>query len=350
MYWFIKSMADWLLVKNPIVLEKVSKNGGNVMEFLNLEYVELIEKLVRKNLYMELSRERQQEIDNRIIQHVKNKSLYIEEKIGSELQGVEVVITDECKFYVNSELCNTDKYRGKITISRLFIVAMYQMFFEMDYSRIVIDGKGIDNIKDIMFHWSITCILEHELAHIYKGHLALIHKWGVQREYIDVQTLEWDADAFAATYLATLCTIGRKALQGDTTDFIVKMVCGAVHGMMFWQRKQEEFRKIETGNHLPIFYREMAMYSTMGDLLKNSEKLINYMQGYEMAFANFWREDKRKAFMYFSEAKDHVEWLYKVEDNWEKIKSELQPFSILPLEELTIEGFKRNLKGVNSVL
>lgn len=130
----------------------------------------------------------------------------------------------------------------------------------MDYSNIVSDGKNIDNIKMILFNMSMMCMFYHELAHIYRGHLGLYNVWkdegSLEQHCLDIQTLEWDADNYAATQMADWTTRVKKALLvDDRSDFAMKMACGAIHGMMYWQRQENDFCNISNKEHLPIFYR-----------------------------------------------------------------------------------------------
>lgn len=124
-----------------------------------------------------------------------------------------------------------------------------------------------------------------EFTHIYKGHLKLYNLWANEKEIkkhlLDIRTLEWDADNYAATRMAEwILRIRKEILPMDTTDFAMKIGVGAIHGMLYWQRQQTDFREISDRKHLPILYREITMLQCIGDF----DKIMLYVKEYEKEF------------------------------------------------------------------
>ena len=233
----------------------------------------------------------------------------------------------------------SSEYRGCIRCSRLFLIGTYQMFYAMDYNNILSDGKNVGNIKKMLFNMSMMCIFYHELSHIYKGHILLYSAWFKERtineHYLDIQTLEWDADNYAATQMADwVIRVRKELLFDDKSDFAMKIACGAIHGMMYWQRQNDDFYDVDNKEHPPIFYREMSMLKCIGDLCGNLEKMITYILGYEIEFNKLRGISTDEVKKYFEDSEEHSNHLKKVEQNWEIIKCQLEALSIFSLQEL----------------
>ena len=178
--------------------------------------------------------------DKILDEYVQQVSGYFEKEINSSIDGVEFLIVDEKSFSVKASL-GEEKHRGKIVFSRLIIVAMYEMFYSMDYKGIVVDGKNIEIIKEMLFKFALFSVLLHEMAHIYRGHVGLYGYWEkhnlIESHILDIQTLEWDADCMSATNIAKVINLRKKEILPDVTiDFITKIMCGAICGAMYWQR------------------------------------------------------------------------------------------------------------------
>ena len=213
------------------------------------------------------------------------------------------------------------------------------MFYAMDYNNILSDGKNVGNIKKMLFNMSMMCIFYHELSHIYKGHILLYSAWFKERtineHYLDIQTLEWDADNYAATQMADwVIRVRKELLFDDKSDFAMKIACGAIHGMMYWQRQNDDFYDVDNKEHPPIFYREMSMLKCIGDLCGNLEKMITYILGYEIEFNKLRGISTDEVKKYFEDSEEHSNHLKKVEQNWEIIKCQLEALSIFSLQEL----------------
>lgn len=309
------------------------------MKFMGDNLTSYAQRLLKENLYMGLEFEEQEELENMLRQGVEVLSENIEKQLESECKGVKFELYDDTKFGIYSKITKRNGYRGVIKCSRLLIIGTYQMFYCMDYTNIVSDGKNIDNIKRILFYMSMMCMFYHELAHIYKGHLELYNIWknegSLEQHYLDIQTLEWDADNYAATQMADwISRVRKELLIDDRSDFAMKMACGAIHGMMYWQRQENDFRNISTKEHLPIFYREVTMLKCIGNLCSNLNVIISYIVGYEIEFKRIQGISYDEAKVYFADSDGNAGYVAMIENNWERIKKCLLPYAIFPLNEL----------------
>ncbi len=308
------------------------------MEFMDANLNIFFDEL-KDNLFMKLDYEEQEGVEKQLKDNVEEFSRIIENLLQKDLNGVKLEFDDNRKFSVYSVLKSDSVHRGIIHCSRLFLIGNYQMFYGMDYSNIVSDGKNIDNIKKLMFHMSMMCVFWHELAHIYRGHLKLYSQWkeeeNIEKHSLDIQTLEWDADSFAATKMAEwILGVNKKILETDQTDFAMKIACGAIHGMMYWHRTNSDFDKVESKEHPPILYREVAMLKCMGDLRSNLEDILRYITGYEKEFNRIRGVESPDIKKYFENSRESKDQISKIENNWKKIKANLQNYSLFPLEEM----------------
>lgn len=314
------------------------------MNFMGDNLTSYAQELLKENLYMGLAFEEQEELENMLRQDVEVFSENIEKQLGNGYKGLKFELYDDTRFRIYSELTGINGYRGVIKCSRLLVIGTYQMFYCMDYSNIVVDGKNIDNIKLILFNMSMMCMFYHELAHIYKGHLKLYNIWknegSLEKHCLDIQTLEWDADNYAATQMADwISRINKELLPDDKSDFAMKMACGAIHGMMYWQRQENDFGSISIKEHLPIFYREVTILKCIGDLCGNLHDILSYVVGYENEFKRIQGVSDDEAKEYFEGSYGNEDYIAKIENNWENIKECLIPYTVFPLNEL--ESFER---------
>lgn len=313
------------------------------MEFMNSTLPKFIEELFQDNLYSKLEYNQQEKIEGYIRNNVEELSQEFERELGSGLAGVKFNLYDDIKFKMNAKLNDDGIYRGTISCSRILLIGMYQMFNQMNYENIISDGKNIENVKTILFNLAIMCMTFHEFAHIYKGHLQLYNQWVTDKksvENLDMQTLEWDADSYAATKIAEwISNVNQEMIPEDQTDFAMKIACGAIHGMMYWQRTNIDFVEIERKAHPPIFYREMAMLKCIGDLRNNLGNILRYITGYENEFNRLRGVKSSDIKKYFEQSRESTEYMSKIENNWEKIKNNLQNYSVFPLEEMDAKDY-----------
>ena len=314
------------------------------MEFMNNTLQEYVKELSQNNLYTKLDYDQQEKFEERIKENIEKISKQFECELESGLVGVNFKLSDDIKFEMSAKLNNDGKFRGTIFCSRLLLIGMYQMFYQMDYKNIISDGKNIENVKEILFILAMMCMAFHEFAHIYKGHLKLYNQWVIEKEiekkYLDIQTLEWDADCFAATKIAQwVSKVNKELIAEDKTDFAMKITCGAIHGMMYWQRTNTDFDKIENKVHPPIFFREVAMLKCIGDLRKNLDDIFRYIIGYEKEFNRIRGIEAPDIKKYFENSRESREHMSKIEKNWEKVKINLQNYSLFPLEEMDIKDY-----------
>lgn len=311
---------------------------GNNMEFMNSTLQKFIEELSQDNLYSKLDYNQQEIIEGFISNNIEELSKSFEHRLGSDLAGVKFNLSDDIKFEMSAKLNNDGIYRGTIFCSRLLLIGMYQMFNQMNYKNIIPDGKNIENVKIILFNLAAMCMAFHEFAHIYKGHLQLYNQWDTDKEIakkLDIQTLEWDADNYAATKIAEwISNVNQTIIPEDQTDFAMKIACAAIHGMMYWQRSDTDFVEIERKAHPPIFYREMTMLKCIGDLRNNFNDILRYITGYETEFNRLRRVESSDIKKYFEQSRENMEYMSKIENNWGKIKNNLQNYAVFPLDEM----------------
>lgn len=308
------------------------------MDFLDGTISQYIEELQKNNKYLSLEFDEQEAIEQEFIKGVESLTGSIEEMLQKELKGVKLSFTDDLQIGMKASLKIKDGYRGQIQCSRLLLMCEYQMFYQMNYENIVIDGKNIDNIRKMQFHLAFYGMLYHEIAHIYKGHLYLYDKWEVEqtveKRFLDIQTLEWDADCYAASQLANVVyRMNNDILKNDNSDFALQIMIGAIHGMMFWQRQKQDFCDMDSKQHPPIFYREMAMISSLGELLGSMDKVKKYLLGYEIEFIKVFKMDKIDVERYLNDSVLNKEKLGEIEDNWNIIKVLLEQYSLFPLND-----------------
>lgn len=320
------------------------------MEFMDGSLKNYIDELKQNNLYGKLSFEEQEIIEKELKNSVETFSHNIEKELGSNLHGVQLKFNDNVELKIDSCLIPDSVYRGIIHCSRLLIIANYQMFYGMDYANIVVDGKNIDNIKFLLFNMSMMCMFYHEIAHIYRGHLNLYKQWKEQRSieqhFLDIQTLEWDADSYAATQIAAWVEqINHEVLYLDKTDFSMKIAAGAIHGMMYWQRANTDYDEIHKKEHPPIFYREISMFNCIGELHSNMKRIMEYIKGYENEFNKLRGNKYFDSRRYFMGSKENASWIKNIEDNWKVVKSWLRKFSIMPLDDIDSLQIKKHCKN-----
>lgn len=311
------------------------------MDYFERTYSNLIKNLYNKNLYFNLLNEEKDEIEYQLQKMVSELSQHFEKQIGdNKYCGVKLKFSDEVKFSINSFLLKNEKYRGQIICTRLIIIAMYEMFYSMNYERIIVDGKNVEIIKKLLFMYALNYMIWHELAHIYKGHLQLLDRWekegSREKHKLDIQTLEWDADSFSATKAAELINgLKSNILRNDKTDFVTKIMCGSIHGLMYWQRTKEDFENIERKEHPPNLFREVAMLSSISDLLGNRNAIIRYVMGYEEEFNKVLNISNVNVVQYFNEAVKKDDYTSNIlAKRWVELKKELEPYSAFPLDDI----------------
>ncbi|MBQ8488567.1 MAG: hypothetical protein IJ730_05195 [Alphaproteobacteria bacterium] len=275
--------------------------------------------------------------DKILDEYVQQVSGYFEKEINSSIDGVEFLIVDEKSFSVKASL-GEEKHRGKIVFSRLIIVAMYEMFYSMDYKGIVVDGKNIEIIKEMLFKFALFSVLLHEMAHIYRGHVGLYGYWEkhnlIESHILDIQTLEWDADCMSATNIAKVINLRKKEILPDVTiDFITKIMCGAICGAMYWQRFITDFDGIRSKMHPIPIYRAIIMIDCIGDLVGNKEQIYDYFNGYENEFNKVFAISEEAIVKEWKLAAKEVDIIAEYYDRWDILKDELEEYSVIPLDE-----------------
>lgn len=148
--------------------------------------------------------------------------------------------------------------------------------------------------------------------------------------------MEWDADCYSATKVAEFAL---KLSEDVGQENAEKLICVALHGAMYWMRENSDFEAIDKKDHLPCLLREISMIATMFDLVSDRNEGIKILISYEREFNKIFNISKEIAEVYYQKMIFSYSFLKEVEDNWENVKEMLEPFSILPLDELeTING------------
>lgn len=303
------------------------------MRFMNNDLASYISELANNNLYMRLSYDEREKIEGELKGFVSTSTENIEKLLGSNFKGVKLEINDDVEFRICSGMQDNSNYRGYISCSRLFLIGTYQMFYSMDYDGIIAEDQDVEDVKKLLFDMSLMCIFYHEFSHIYKGHIRLYNVWKkeqtIREHYLDIQTLEWDADKYAAMQMADWIIRARKQIfLDDSNDFVMKIACGAIHGMMYWQRHIDEFYDVDNKKHPPIFYREMTMLKCIGDLCGDLGKMMLYVWGYEIEFNKLRGISSDEVKKYFEASVEHSQHVDKIEQNWEIVKYDLEQYAI----------------------
>ncbi len=304
------------------------------MNYLDCTLSELKEKL-KNNRFVELDYDSQKEYITAIKELVENESKRIEYIMGYSFDGVKFDLGNEEEIAIYSWLRDTSSnYRGEIHISKLFIIAMYEMFFGMDMDEFTSNREQDPLLRNALFYLSFALIVNHELAHIYKGHLQLYAIWKkdslIENHKLDIRTMEWDADCYAATRMAENVNVMTKDFGHDN---ICKAMCLAIHGAMYWMREFSDFDVIESKEHLPYWYREISMLMSLADLVSDRQTIASLMIKNEKVFNDQFKVNSRAGDIYYLKSIVEYRFLAEVEENWDNMKSLLLPYSLLPLDE-----------------
>lgn len=313
------------------------------MDFVHENLYELKKRLLKESMFNRLSYDVQENLIKNIVDRVQEYSKDFETRIiVTGREGIKCEITyDEnikmqAKYYYNVE----NKYTGKITISRMMICAMYEFFYGIDYSNIVSDGKNIDNIKLLSFLTAFEILTNHEMCHIYRGHLQYkdnFNEFEKENEDIIIKCLEYDADSYTATQFFYSIMRMNKELSLPM-DFCLNIYTCALHGALYWMDQTLDKQKIT--QHFSIRVREGIMENVIADLALRDSHFQNYKEQSRIYQVDKLIEEYDKCFdSFFNISKKEIEMeipvekaIRKMNKVWKRIVYErLNNYSIIPL-------------------
>ena len=305
------------------------------MDYLDKD-LNAVKESLEENLFTKLDYDEQENIFYELREIIEGSSKAIEEKMEKNTQGVVAVYDYDDRFSISAKLLNDDsEYRGEIHVSNLLIIAMYEIFYSMSLENIVADSGQEKIVRKIMFMCAFIWLINHEMAHIYKGHLKLYQSWKDKKELdqhkVDMRTMEWDADCFSATSIAGFALVLSNDIGQTNAE---RLIYAALHGAMYWMRESSDFEDIDKKDHLPYMFREISMIATMFDLTSDRNTGMSILISYEKEFNKIFNISNKSAESYYQEMVDNYSFLQEVEDNWENVNGLLEPFSLVPLEEL----------------
>lgn len=314
------------------------------MNILNEKLLKRTQKLIESNLYRELPFEEQERYEKLFKSNCEILSESIENYLDSNNRKAGVILKYEDSMDPQAKsFLIQDNIRGKIQINRGLIIHLYEMFYSLDYTIIVPDGKNIGNIKSMLFATAMNIIIAHELAHIYYGHLFLKNKLEIENNSsfnLDMQTLEWDADSFAITKLFEAINNYKDSDTELEKNLKFMILLGSIHGMMFLFRQVDEFDKQKT--HPPCLIREIGMLMCARNLFKKKdEDIIKITTFYENEFNRQFKIAEKENNAYMSKLIENKNVLHDININYDKrIKYLLKQFSLLPIERLDYTDYR----------
>ncbi|NFL34503.1 hypothetical protein FDB64_05335 [Clostridium botulinum] len=221
---------------------------------------------------------------------------------------------------------------------------------------ILSDNKQRNNIAEYMAMFTIKFLIAHEIGHAFNGHTSYYLEVrrkiidskekgeNLEKLYLDLQTMEYDADVFAANRLVD--EIRNLFITNDKILSIIKkekdifqMLKYSIHGLFYL------FRDYDTQNyrikeHPPALVREcMVLDSIMWAFKKNymytldQEELINIAE----IEKNIWIAEKKNDEKYNQYLKiftnEAANYSNEINNNWkEHICCKIKPESRLPIE------------------
>ncbi len=305
------------------------------MDYLDKD-LNAVKESLRENLFTKLDYDEQENVRCELREIIEGSSKTIDKQLGKDAKGIVAVFDYDDRFSISAKLLNDDsKYRGEIHVSNLLIIAMYEIFYSMSLENIVTDSGQEKLVRKMLLMCAFIWLINHEIAHIYKGHLRLYQSWKDKKELdqhkVDIRTMEWDADCYSATYIAGFVYAISNDIGRTNAE---RLICAALHGAMYWMRENSDFEDIDKKDHLPYIFREITMIATMFDLTSDRNIGMSLLISYEKEFNKIFKISSKSAEAHYQEMVHKYIYLKEVEDNWEDVKEMLEPFSLVPLEEM----------------
>lgn len=321
------------------------------MNMLNEKLAERSAKLAENNLFSQLDFQCQEEIKSALKENVDALSKSIEGQLNNNTNSKSRILVKYNDFdstamtpQARSDLLEGE-YIGVIRINIGLIIHLYEMLYGLDYKIFVPDGKNIENIKMMLFYTSINIILFHEVAHIYYQHgllkQELVSQFGESsQEYIlDMQTLEYDADAFAITKIYEFISSLQKLSTTAQSKLYYQIFIFSIHSLVFLFRQVNEFDDVT--DHPASYIRELAMLKVANNLFSNQHAQI-YIDFAEKEFNKQFNIDDDKLNSYFEKMGEFCIQLSDIEKNYVKLMYSIKKYSRLPVEGVDYPDY-RNL-------
>lgn len=149
------------------------------------------------------------------------------------------------------------------------------------------DNKIINNISEYMAMFATKFLVAHEIGHIYNGHTEyyksicekIKNKNGdIESLYLDLQTMEMDADAFAINRMVD--EVFRLSKSNDKIFSllnnkieIIKILEAAIHGVFYIFRDYDKDVNYKLRKHPSAYAREMMVLDAMKQAFMNHYKI-----------------------------------------------------------------------------
>lgn len=329
----------------------IENMGGYIMNMLNEKLAERNAKLTKCSLFCKLDYQDQEDYKNIFKSNVEILSKSIEcslEKQNNSKNKILVKYNDLDNNAIIPQAYSklTDgEYIGEVIINIGLLIHLYEMFFDLNYKTFVPDGKNIDNIKKMMFSTSVNIILCHEVAHIYYRHellkRELLTKYGSDsiKYKLDIQTLEYDADAFAITKMYEFITKLQEHSTPAQSKLYYQIFIYSLHALIYLFRQTDDFDYVT--EHPAFFIREKAMLKVVNNLFNNHESKA-YIDFAEKEFNRQFEINEEILNSYFEKMESFTIQLTNIEKNYDSLKYDIKRFSRLPVEGIDYPDY-RNL-------
>lgn len=319
------------------------------MNILNEKLIERSAKLLKNNLFMSLDFECQEKIKEIFKSNVNDVSKSLEMQLTNNIDSKSKILVKYNDYdgtamtpQARSNLLDGE-YIGEICINIGLIIHLYEMFYSLDYEIFVPDGKNIENIKCMLFSTSVNIILLHEIAHIYYQHGRLKQELMSKLEessleyLLDMQTLEYDADAFAITKMYEMIGYLQKISTAEQYELYYKIFVFSIHALIFLFRQVDDFDALS--DHPASYIRELGMLNVVNNLFTN-QNAQKYVEFAEKEFNNQFNIDNHILDSYYKKMQIFKIQVTDIEENFEKLKYSIKKYSLLPIEGVDYNDYR----------
>ena len=279
------------------------------MNMLNEKLAERSAKLTKESLFTKLDYECQEKFKNIFKLSVELLSKDLECSLEEQQDSKHKILVkyndyDNKKAMIPQASSNLLKgeYIGEIVVNIGLIIHLYEMFFNIDYKIFVPDRKNVENIKEMMFITSMNIILYHEVAHIYYQHgllkQELLSRFGEDsiKYKLDIQTLEYDADAFSITKMYECISYLQESSTSAQSKLYYQIFVFSIHAIIYLFRQIDESDNVT--EHPTFYTREIAMLKVVNSLFNNKESQ-DYIDFAEKEFNRQFKIDNEIINSYF---------------------------------------------------
>ncbi|WP_018306941.1 hypothetical protein [Desulfitobacterium hafniense] len=229
------------------------------------------------------------------------------------------------------------------------------------------DNVILNNISEYMAMCAIKFLIAHEIGHIFNGHtkyykdvrnqIKRIEENGgkdltkLNQLYLDLQTMEMDADAFAICRLIDevidLFITKDKILELlKTPSDVIKLLIYAIHGIFYLCKDTDQVNYMKK-EHPPSLIRESLIYEAMiGYFSKKynldvSAVLANNLGTIDRHFYYVDNASNSQFMKYLDEFAEEADtYAEKIMNNyWEKVSLILEADARLPIEKKDLKDY-----------